>query len=114
MLPYTYFLFPSLQNSSERVGVATSKLVKTDKDLIDTWSNPYVDLVFVCKICRKTQPHRCNWKRHFLSHSQDRKFNCQHCGKKFKTNDNLKTHLNTHLNVKFDPAEDMKGFIKLE
>ena len=74
--------------------------MKNEKDLIDTWENPYVDLVFVCKICRKTQPHRCNWKRHFLSHSEQ-SFTCDICGKEFKNKYSHNKHVKTHVKTNF-------------
>ena len=92
-----------------------SKLIKNEKDIIDSWSNPYVDLAFICKICRKTQQHRCNWKRHYLSHSDVRSYNCNLCDKQFKTNDTLKRHMTSHNNTMEElNFEDTKSFFKLE
>ena len=49
----------------------------------------------LCKICRKLIPKK-HFARYQLSHSEEKKFSCYQCAKKFKTKDKLNCHLKTH------------------
>ena len=49
----------------------------------------------LCKTCGKLIP-KTNFVRHLKSHSDEKKFSCYQCSKKFKTKDQLNCHLQTH------------------
>ena len=49
----------------------------------------------LCKTCGKLIP-KTNFARHLKSHSDEKKFSCYQCSKKFKTKDQLNCHLQTH------------------
>ena len=51
----------------------------------------------LCKTCGKLIP-KTNFARHLKSHSDEKKFSCYQCSKKFKTKDQLNCHLQTHRN----------------
>ncbi|XP_055696295.1 RB-associated KRAB zinc finger protein-like [Lutzomyia longipalpis] len=48
----------------------------------------------MCPICGKVI--MCNLKVHITTHSDERPFECAHCGKKFKNKLYLKTHIGVH------------------
>ena len=83
----------------------------TIEKLQKQFSNPYVDIIFVCKICRKEQ--KSNWQRHYNTHSDDRPHTCQYCGKGYKRADVLslhikKTHQDTTTNVKMEEQQQQQ------
>ncbi|XP_066915819.1 zinc finger protein sens-like isoform X5 [Clytia hemisphaerica] len=65
---------------------------------IEAFNNPYVKILLACKICSKEMPIKYpgNWKQHFLSHSDAKPFQCQHCEKSFIRGDRLKNHIVKH------------------
>ena len=49
----------------------------------------------LCRTCGKLVPKK-NFARHLKSHSDDKKFSCFQCSKRFKRKDKLNCHLQTH------------------
>ena len=49
----------------------------------------------LCKTCGKLIPKK-NFARHRKSHSEEKKFSCYQCAKKFQRKDRLDCHLKTH------------------
>ena len=72
---------------------------------IEGFTNPYVKIILVCKICNKEQVSKSssNWKKHFLTHSDVKPHKCQFCDKTFVQTNNLKAHMKKHL--KEEPAQ---------
>ena len=70
------------------------------KILMEQFSSPFVDIIFVCKICRKEQ--KSNWQRHFNTHSDERPHTCQYCGKGYKRADVLSLHIKKTHQEKVD------------
>ncbi|XP_044742585.1 zinc finger protein 235-like [Chrysoperla carnea] len=55
----------------------------------------------LCTICGKKFGTRCDLDRHGSVHRNDRPFECPQCGKGFKLNHNLKSHIKQiHMNMK--------------
>lgn len=69
-----------------------------------------------CPRCKMTFSTFGNLKRHYrITHSSDKPFMCDACGKSFKTNDTLKNHAKTHdreANLKYNCKFCGKGFFK--
>ena len=78
---------------------------------IENFSNPYVKIILVCKICNKEQSLKFshNWKTHYLSHvsNEEKPHKCQFCPKAFVTAPQLKKHMKQHI-------VDIKGVCILE
>ena len=54
----------------------------------------------VCRYCSKVFPAPLSLARHETTHTSDRPFVCNNCGRTFKTKGVLKTHMITHMNKK--------------
>ena len=66
---------------------------------VGEFSSPFVECIFVCKICRKEQAAKSNWQRHFNTHSDERPFACHLCSKSYKRSDQLTAHMKKqHVN----------------
>lgn len=69
---------------------------------IESFSNPYVKLIIVCKICSKeASKFARNWKSHYMSHmgAEDKPHQCSHCSAGFIRADILKKHIEKkHVN----------------
>jgi KRAB domain-containing zinc finger protein len=52
-----------------------------------------------CNICDKVFDSRYGLKRHMLSHTDERKFECTVCGLRFKQSAHLKGHIATHERI---------------
>ena len=84
---------------------SSPKAKNVDVNDLASFDNPYVRLVFVCKVCSKEQlwKNRSKWKVHFLTHSsdEDKPHQCDVCGKKFVQAGNMRKHRESHhKNVK--------------
>ena len=57
---------------------------------------------FACDICGLIIPskHKSRHFQQYHTNPEDRKYKCQHCGKGFATNQNLKDHTNVHTGEK--------------
>ena len=80
---------------------------------IENFSNPYVKIILVCKICNKEQSLRFsnNWRQHYLTHAahNEKPHKCQHCNKSFIRADRLRQHVN-----KYHSLVDSDQLIKQE
>lgn len=67
---------------------------------IENFTNQYVKIILVCKICNKEQSLKFshNWKKHYLSHVSDEEkpHKCPHCPKAFVTAPQVKKHIKAH------------------
>ena len=61
---------------------------------MENFSNPYVKLIVVCKVCNKEQSmtNTGNWKQHFFTHGGDKPHKCPMCPKSFIRADQLRKH----------------------
>merc|ERR1712179_368100 len=62
---------------------------------LDGFTNPYVKIILVCKICNKEQKslHPPNWKQHYMTHEEKKPHSCTHCSKSFVRADYLRKHI---------------------
>ncbi|XP_057301127.1 zinc finger protein GFI1 homolog pag-3-like [Hydractinia symbiolongicarpus] len=86
---------------------------------VENFTNPYVKIILVCKICNKEMSLKfsSNWKKHYLTHaSNDEKpHKCTLCSKAFITITALRKHVATkHSDVKQDRSSDVCTNIKQE
>ena len=58
------------------------------------------DKPYSCEVCGKSFSRNSHLKRHKLVHSSEKSFQCEICEKQFTRVDNLKAHMNTHSSVK--------------
>lgn len=91
-----------------------SASASTSLKYVENFSNPYVKIILVCKVCNKEQSLRNsgNWKQHFLTHvsGQEKPHKCQQCPKSFIRADQLKKHISKH-----HPLDDeIKPKVKFE
>ena len=55
----------------------------------------------VCSLCKKEYKKKKNLKEHMMSHSGERPYSCQDCGKRFRTGRDLRTHcMGVHVKEK--------------
>ena len=55
--------------------------------------------VYTCSICAKICRDVVDWKRHELTHSNERPFSCELCGKTYKAERLLKEHVAGHTAI---------------
>ena len=62
---------------------------------LSQFDNPYVRVVVICKVCSKEQSlaHSSDWKKHFLTHSDQKPHQCTFCEKSFIRADRLRNHI---------------------
>ncbi|XP_012558415.2 tissue-resident T-cell transcription regulator protein ZNF683 isoform X6 [Hydra vulgaris] len=62
---------------------------------LENFSNPYVKIIVVCKICNREQSFKrsSNWKAHFMTHSDKKPHSCLHCEKSYIRADQLRKHV---------------------
>jgi len=62
---------------------------------LEGFTNPYVKIILVCKICSKEQKslHPPNWKQHYMTHEDKKPHSCTHCSKSFVRADYLRKHI---------------------
>ncbi|XP_057301120.1 fez family zinc finger protein erm-like isoform X3 [Hydractinia symbiolongicarpus] len=67
---------------------------------LENFSNPYVKIIIVCKICNKEQSLKFsgNWRQHYLTHasSEGKPHKCQHCSKSYIRADQLRKHVSKY------------------
>lgn len=70
------------------------KLNTGDLKFLESFNNPYVKVVVLCKECGKEQSlkHENTWKRHYLTHVDEKPFKCSLCPKSFIRASQLRTH----------------------
>lgn len=70
---------------------------------LQNFTNPYVKVIIVCKICNKeASKFPTNWKRHYSFHlpKEDKPHQCPHCSDGFVMADVLKRHIEKkHSNI---------------
>ena len=55
---------------------------------------------FQCEVCSKEFRYNCELKRHFVVHTNERRFACESCGVRYDREQNLKRHIkNKHSEV---------------
>ena len=60
-----------------------------------------------CKICSKAFSLEGNMRRHKMTHSEDRLFQCSECSRTFKNKENLKVHVKRiHLKIQSFKCQD--------
>lgn len=64
-------------------------------DSVDGLNEPQIEGVgsrkkFICKICSKSHKEKGAWKRHQLVHTGERKYECQVCNRRYKSQQMLK------------------------
>lgn len=66
----------------------------SDLKYLENFSNPYVKLIVACRICNKEQSfkYQATWKRHFLTHGDDKPYKCSVCPKSFIQAFQLRNH----------------------
>lgn len=87
---------------SDQKAIADSKVAADPKATgmaslryLENFSNPYVKIIIVCKICNKEQSLRFagNWRQHYMTHSEKKPHTCPHCSKSFIRADRLRQHI---------------------
>ena len=106
------FVNPSAVKSEKRVEHVAPKANNKQQNsstaslkYIDNFSNPYVKIQLVCKSCNKEQSTKdsSKWKRHFMSHSDQKPFPCTLCDKSFTEPNKLRSHMQAkHKSVKLE------------
>lgn len=76
-----------------------SNASKFDLKYLEAFDNPYVKISVVCKICSKEQSlkYQATWKRHYLTHVDDKPYKCDYCKKSFIQQMQLRKHIDTHI-----------------
>jgi DNA-directed RNA polymerase subunit RPC12/RpoP len=87
-------------STSNRATLARPVAVPSDKQVLTARAKDLRNGVPECGICGKNFSHLGNLRRHIVSHTQDRRYNCRDCGKKFLQRSHLKTHLRIHSGEK--------------
>ncbi|XP_060588668.1 protein krueppel-like [Ruditapes philippinarum] len=54
-------------------------------------------LKHVCPICSRPFPSSSGLSRHLLTHTGEKPFECEVCGKRFNRKGNMRTHMLVHL-----------------
>lgn len=80
-----------------KVSMSPSTSTTTSLKYIENFSNPYVKIILVCKVCNKEQSlkNSGNWKQHFFTHASgaEKPHKCEHCVKSFIRADQLRKHI---------------------
>ena len=94
------------QKAASNIGInpsssANDRLSTDLKNALLNFSNPYVELLLVCKVCKKEQSMKQShhfWKRHYLSHLDESElpYRCIVCNKGHTTKSNLQRHMKHH------------------
>ena len=73
-------------------------MTKEDIKWLESWKNPYVKLIIVCRICSKEQKgmKAAYWKVHFLTHVDVKPYNCDIYQKGFVQLTAYKSHMKKH------------------
>lgn len=84
-------------------GKSLAGSVNSALQYVENFSNPYVKIVLVCKICSKEMSLKfsSNWKKHYLTHSSDaeKPHKCTICSKAFISKPSLRNHTLKHHNT---------------
>jgi len=82
----------------EKAESYTNTMGKEDIKWLESWKNPYVKLILICRICNKEQKTYkvAYWKAHFLTHSDVKPYNCHICQKGFVQQTAYKIHMKKH------------------
>ena len=71
-------------------------MTKEDIKWLESWKNPYVKLIVVCRICSKEQRNESSvLESTFLTHANVKPYNCDICQKGFVQLTAYKSHEKT-------------------
>ena len=81
-----------------KVSVPQNTPSKFDLKYLEAFEHPYVKISVLCKICSKEQSlkYQASWKRHYLTHVDDKPYKCNYCQKSFVQSTQYKSHIKTH------------------
>lgn len=70
-------------------------MVASSLRYVTEFTNPYVKLVIVCKLCSKEQStsSASNWKQHYFTHKTEKPHKCALCPKSYIRADQLRQHI---------------------
>jgi len=80
------------------LGSSDGSLKASDVKYLEKFENPYVKIIIACKLCGKEQSlkYQFTWKRHYLTHTESKPFECEICKKSFIQQFQLKRHMKQH------------------
>lgn len=76
----------------------------------------FVDIFpFQCTMCDKKLQTRTSYRNHMKRHTEEKKHQCEHCGKKFFTKFHVKLHASKiHAKGKYKPLKVPSNVIQIE
>jgi len=83
------------EESSQNVGVLTA-IDSTDANEIKAKVRELIEKIdgkYSCKVCHKSSSDASNMQRHIETHIDGLSYNCQYCGKTFRTKNSLSGHV---------------------
>ena len=86
--PDTSTLSPDIQTTLAQLNTSNLDIATRRTILLGRTKNKYV-----CEVCRRECPSKHKLKRHLSTHSEERPFSCQICGKSFKWTEYLQKHM---------------------
>lgn len=94
---------------SESLSPSSKTLTNSSLKYLENFDNPYVKVAAVCKICNKEQSFKVvsNWKRHYLTHSDEKPHKCPHCDRAFVQSDKLRNHLKSKHGIGMEEPSSM-------
>uniref|UniRef100_A0A8C8S5J7 Zinc finger protein 541 n=1 Tax=Pelusios castaneus TaxID=367368 RepID=A0A8C8S5J7_9SAUR len=87
---------PAAPKEVEQGGRSDSDRARKGKPQQSSPQNPLLD----CSLCGKVFSSASSLSKHYLTHSQERKYVCKICSKAFKRQDHLSGHMLTHQKTK--------------
>lgn len=101
------FEHPNKVDALKGDSAANSKIAASGLRYIESFDNPYVKIVVVCKICNKEQSLKIagSWKQHYFTHTDQKPHTCPHCSKGFLRPVLLRNHIKSkHPEMAAPPA----------
>ena len=84
----TSTLSPDVQTTLAQLSTSNLDIATRRTILLGRTKNKYV-----CEVCGRECPSKHKLKRHLSTHSEERPFSCQICGKSFKWTEYLQKHM---------------------
>ncbi len=81
-------LSPDIQTTLAQLNTSNLDIATRRNILLGRTKNKYV-----CDVCGRECPSKHKLKRHLSTHSEERPFSCQICGKSFKWTEYLQKHM---------------------